>query len=241
MRTLLFVLAVVAIAAMADDNPVFPIDELCSIKGKGSATLKVLTNEFAGTAVMKRVRNSLRIDVTSQVAKFSLIGRGDLGKAATDMVSCQMSIQPGCYEAGSSINLNGYSFTGEVDLPQVSANKFTHSSNNAAMYFSLTDNKLIGEEFSITLEGAPVTLTVMYTTVESYNRTDAADGAFNSDQCHYSGNDEYAITSKCTESESSSTPNPLPPVPPAESSNTGAAGVIVPSIALLLTAAVLLL
>lgn len=241
MRTLLFVLAVVAIAAMADDTPVFPIDELCSIKGEGSATLEVGQYVFAGTAVMKRVRNSLRIDVTSQTANFSLIGRGDLGKAATDMVSCQMGIQPGCYEAGSNPRLSGYTFTGEVDLPQVSANKFTHSGDNAAMYFSLTDNKLIGEEFSITLQNIPVTLTVMYTTVESYSRTDAADGAFNSGQCHYSGNDEYALTTKCTESESSSTPNPLPPVPPAESSNTGAAGVIVPSIALLLTAAVLLL
>ena len=243
MRTLLFVLAVVAVSVIAGETPVLPKNELCSIKAEGSTTLKTLTRDLAGTATMKRVRDSFRIDVTSLEATFSVIGRGDMGTTKMDLTTCHVGLQTKCYDAGTAISLNDYSYSGMADLPNVAgAYKFTHTSGKAAIYISPDDNKLAGEEFSITLDNIPVTLTVTYdlSKVEAYDRTDAADGAFNSDQCGFAGDDNYALTAKCTDepqSESGSTPV----TPASSSSDTGAAGVIVPSVALLLTAAVFLL
>ena len=237
MRTLLFILAVVAVSAMAVD-PVLPKSDICSIQASGKAELNVLTNTIVGTATMKRVRDSVRIDVTSMVASFSLIARGDQGKTSTDVTSSNYpNVDPGCYPTDVNLRLSDYEFDGEA---YNNYNKFTHASG-AAMFFSLDNNTLMREDFSITLSGIPVTLVVTYTpeTLLAYTRTDAADGAFNSEACSFTGEDQYALTAKCSEEPPSESGTPATPSP--SSSDTGAAGVIVPSLAVLLTAAVFLL
>lgn len=239
MRTLLFILAVVAVSAMAVD-PVLPKSDICSIQASGKAELTVHTNTIVGTATMKRVRESVRIDVTSMVASFSLIARGDQGKTSTDVTSSNYpNVTPGCYPTNVNLRLSDYEFDGEA---YNNYNKFTHASG-AAMFFSLDNNTLMREDFSITLSGIPVTLVVTYTpeTLQAYTRTDAADGAFNSEACSFTGNDEYALTAKCSEEPPSESGTPTPATPSPSSSDTGAAGVIVPSLAVLLTAAVFLL
>ena len=248
MRTLLFVLAAVAVAAIAGE-PSFPRDAVCSIKAEGTASMNV-GMQVTGTAVMKRVRDSLRIDVEiSMVAKFSVIARGDKDETKVDVTESAMPAQipTGCASAGAIFDLNGYTYSESVEFNGVRANKFTHSSGKAIMYFSMGNGKLLGEEFTVALNNMQVTLNVTYNqdTVLPYERTDAADNAFNSDACKFTGDDEYSLTAKCAEgphSTSSTTPEPSESSEsPSSSSETGAAGVIVPSLALLLTAAVLLL
>lgn len=200
---------------------------------------------FDGTVTMKRVRDSLRIDVTSTMAKFSVITRGDKGETKVDVTESAMST--GCTSTGAFIDLNGYTYSESVEFNGVRANKFTHSSRKAIMYFSMGNGKLLGEEFTVALNNMQVTLNVTYDAdkVLPYERTDAADNAFNSVECEFTGDDEYSLTAKCAEgphSTSSTTPEPSESSEsPSSSSETGAAGVIVPSLALLLTAAVLLL
>ena len=237
MRTLLFILAVVAVSAMAVD-PVLPKSDICSIQASGKAELTVLTNTIVGTATMKRVRDSVRIDVTSMVASFSLIARSDQGKTSTDVTSSNYpNVNPGCYPTDVNLRLSDYEFDGEA---YNNYNKFTHASG-AAMFFSLDNNTLMREDFSISLNGISVTLVVTYTpeTLQAYTRTDAADGAFNSEACSFTGEDQYALTAKCSEEPHSESGTPTPATP--SSSDTGAAGVIVPSLAVILTAAVFLL
>lgn len=241
MRTLLFVLAIVAVSAMAVDDPVLPKSDICSIQASGKAELNVAMQKFEGTATMKRVRESLRIDVTSAIASFSLIARGDQGKTSTDVTSSNNpGVTPGCYPTNVNLRLSDYEFDGEV---YNNYNKFKHTSDNAAMFFSLDNNTLMREDFSISLNGIPVTLVVTYTpeTLQAYTRTDAADGAFNSEACSFTGEDQYALTAKCSEEPPSESGTPTPATPSPSSSDTGAAGVIVPSLAVLLTAAVFLL
>lgn len=239
MRTLLFILAVVAVSAMAVD-PVLPKSDICSIQASGKAELNVAMQKFEGTVTMKRVRDSVRIDVTSMIASFSLIARGDQGKTSTDVTSSNNpGVTPGCYPTDVNLRLSDYEFDGEA---YNNYNKFTHASG-AAMFFSLDNNTLMREDFSISLNGIPVTLVVTYTpeTLQAYTRTDAADGAFNSEACSFTGEDQYALTAKCSEEPPSESGTPTPATPSPSSSDTGAAGVIAPSLAVLLTAAVFLL
>ena len=239
MRALLFVLAIVAVSAMAVD-PVLPKSDICSIQASGKAELNVAMQKFEGTVTMKRVRDSVRIDVTTIIASFSQIARDDQGKTSTDVTSSNNpGVTPGCYPTDVNLRLSDYEFDGEA---YNNYNKFTHASG-AAMFFSLDNNTLMREDFSISLNGIPVTLVVTYTpeTLQAYTRTDAADGAFNSEACSFTGNDEYALTAKCSEEPPSESGTPTPATPSPSSSDTGAAGVIVPSLAVLHTAAVLLL
>lgn len=243
MRTLLFVLAAVAVAAIADESRPFPMNAVCSIKAEGSARLNAMGNKFEGTAVMKRVRDSLRIDVTSQMVNFSVIARGDKNETKVHVTGSAMQavIPTGCALAGAVFALNNYTYYGPHTTPGgINTDAFTHPSGSAAMYFYQNESKLLGEELAVQVNGMDAALSVMYDAdkVLPYERTDAADGAFNSDECEFTGDDEYSLTAKCPEgphSTSSTTPEP------SSSSETDAAGVIVPSLALLLTAAVLLL
>jgi len=212
---LLAIFCVVAFVAHADD-PVFPENSVCSIKGTATYTYvdgMDGNKEYKGKGTMKRVNTVALYQFETAVVEarksslmFVYLVRPDVGGCGKNYMYC------GYKDNGYFSNVDGAQYykysaykydssfkpiSGLEDYNTFFASK-TESVDHA-MLFSKKNDKLIAEWFRV--GSLKTTISIVYDDVEffpHYNVDDAFDLQVKN-HSNYLTNPELAVTSKCTQ------------------------------------------